>query len=76
VQISIAVADPSTVPRFWHKMYVARLSEAGVDNKVTPAMVAAFWTLVAAVAEQAGGRGGKSQEARKQSVASWRGSEG
>jgi hypothetical protein len=71
VQITVAVADPGVVPRFWHKMYVARLGDArtaeafeggagGAGDTVTPAMVAAFWALVATTAEQVGDR--KKQE--------------
>jgi hypothetical protein len=76
VQISIAAADPSVVPRFWHKMYVARLSEADIGDKAAPAMVAAFWVLVATVAEQVGGRGDKKREPQSDySAASWRGPE-
>lgn len=57
VQISVAVADPSVVPKFWYKMYVARLGETGGSE--------AFWALVEAIAAQVGD---KKQEAKSSGV--------
>ncbi len=65
VQISVAVADPSTMPRFWYKMYVARLGDDGVGAEQAPAIVAAFWALVVATAEQIGQKPGKGSKPTK-----------
>ncbi len=74
VQISIAVADPSIMPKFWYKMYVARLDEGGEgDEARTTKLFETFWSLVVAVAEQVGSRQKNQQRVKTKVLAAGRG---